>query len=150
MKPEKYLNKIASILGLPDGKVTIQTFHESKYVGPDHYNFMTNSDGSMKTYHVYVDALHMIGGFSLCQLPETNIMWSSGAFVYEKYQRKGIGAILNKLRIHMAASMGCDYILCSVRFNNHKQVGLLRKNGWQQSSFLSDTALWIRHTNGES
>ena len=56
---------------------------------------------------------------------------SLNAIVYTSYEGKGIGTILNKLRIDMAREDGYGLLICTDEKNNEHQRRILAKNGWK-------------------
>ena len=65
----------------------------------------------------------MIGCCAICV--------STAAKVAKKYQGKGLGTILNKLRIHLAREQRYGTLLCTNVATNIPQRKILKKNGWK-------------------
>jgi hypothetical protein len=72
-----------------------------------------------------------VAGFTLTQLPGCcGVVVSTGAWVNLDHRRKGIGSLMNQLRIDYARALGYGYILCTDVETNEPQRKLLAKNGW--------------------
>lgn len=59
------------------------------------------------------------------------IVISTAAVVSEKYRHRGIGTILNRMRISIARRMGFGMIICTDLERNAPQRKVLKKNGWR-------------------
>lgn len=71
------------------------------------------------------------GFFELNPFPGSNqIVVSNHAFIYPEHRGKGLGSKKHRERLELAASLGYDLILCTVRDTNAKQRAILRNNGW--------------------
>lgn len=68
--------------------------------------------------------------FTLTQLPGCcGVLVSTGAWV--GYTGRGIGTLLNKLRIELAKNMGYGILMCTDLTDNIAQRRILEKNGWK-------------------
>ena len=56
---------------------------------------------------------------------------STKAFVAEGFRRKGLGTLLNNLRIEIARLNGYGLLLCTDVESNEAQRKVLAKNGWK-------------------
>lgn len=70
--------------------------------------------------------------FHLQQLPGCcGVCVSTGAQVHHSYQKKGLGVLLNSLRIDMARELGFGVLLCTDKMTNKPQRKILAANGWK-------------------
>jgi hypothetical protein len=70
--------------------------------------------------------------FHLSEVAELpGVIFSGGAWVTPKYTKRGIGSLLNKIRIEIGRSCGASLLLCTARQDNTPQRKVLIKNGWQ-------------------
>lgn len=73
------------------------------------------------------------GHYELTPFPGCHaIVVSTHAFVNVTERGKGFGQKLHKERLQLACDLGHDYILCTVRSDNLKQIHILEKNGWKE------------------
>lgn len=73
-----------------------------------------------------------VGIFSIMQLPGCcGICLSYHAQTSRFYKNKGIGTILNKMRIEMAKELGYGIMMCTDIKGNEPQEKILTKNGWK-------------------
>lgn len=83
----------------------------------------------------YILKLHggaYVSGFTLKEMIGCcGICVSTGAWVHDNYQKRGLGSLLNKLRQDLAREMGYSVLLCTDRLNNKPQRKLLNKAGWE-------------------
>lgn len=84
-------------------------------------------------FEIWYDKREHLGSFSLVCLPGCcGILVSTNAYVAAKYRQKGIGRILNEMRISIAYLWGYSCLLCTDIVNNHVQQKILNKNNWQE------------------
>lgn len=75
----------------------------------------------------------IVASFTLEKFPGCcGIYVSTGAMVWYEYRRKGIGTILNKMRIDIARAEGYGCLICTDIVDNKPQQKILAKNGWSQ------------------
>lgn len=73
-----------------------------------------------------------IASFTLVQLPGCcGVQVSTGAWVAPEYRRRGLGTILNELRIYLSRIQGYGCLLCTDLLSNTPQRRLLSKLGWK-------------------
>ena len=72
-----------------------------------------------------------IAEFSLAQLPGCcGVCVSYHATTVSAFRKKGIGRIMNKFRLALAANMKFGLIMCTVTNDNLSQIKILEENGW--------------------
>lgn len=54
--------------------------------------------------------------------------------VYHPYLRKGIGTLLNKIRIYQAKQMDYSLLMCTDRHHNSPSIKILDKNKWTKAA----------------
>jgi len=57
---------------------------------------------------------------------------STAAQVRPAYRNKGIGLVLNQIRIDLARSMGYSLVFCTDVVSNEPQQKILKANGWKR------------------
>lgn len=63
---------------------------------------------------------------------------STKAFVYPKFRNKGLGRLLNSIRIDIARKEGYSLLLCTDIEDNTNQRKILKANGWRDlTSFVN-------------
>jgi len=73
-----------------------------------------------------------IAGFSLEKMPSCDrILLSTHSWVSRKYQKIGLGTLLNQMRIDIAKRLGYKILMCTNREDNIAQRRILSKNGWK-------------------
>ncbi len=60
------------------------------------------------------------------------IVVSNHAFIYPEKRGKGLGNENHKLRVERAKFMGYDYLLCTVKADNHRELSILNKNNFKE------------------
>lgn len=69
--------------------------------------------------------------FSLYQLIGCcGVCVSTGAYVSSDYRQKGLGTLLNSMRIDLARALGYGCLMCTDIATNEAQSRILQKNGW--------------------
>jgi hypothetical protein len=72
-----------------------------------------------------------IAHFDLAPMPGCcGMVVSTAAMVYKKWRKKGLGTLLNKIRIDIAKFLGYGVMLCTDVLDNEPQQRILEKNGW--------------------
>lgn len=88
--------------------------------------------GSYKIKQVIGENLNEISSWKLYQLPHCcAYMVSCNVYIEEEYRKKGIGTILNQLRIEIGKHLNYSSILCTDVKQNKGQRAILAKNGWE-------------------
>lgn len=92
--------------------------------GEDRYTWIVRTDEKDYAGHV--------AAFTLCPLPGNDrFITSAWASVNERYQGKGLGQELHRLRIEIARRGDASAMLCTVHQDNQAQIHILQKFGWQ-------------------
>lgn len=74
-----------------------------------------------------------IATFYLVPMPGCcGIIISTSSYIDAAYRGKGLGTLLNTLRIHMAHYLGYTMVICTDIESNEPQAKILNKNGWQK------------------
>ena len=74
----------------------------------------------------------LIATFSLTEMPGCcGVLISFHSEVSSKFRNKGIGTILNQLRIEIAELLGYTVLMCTDKATNINQSKILKKNGWK-------------------
>src|SRR5574341_295163 len=60
------------------------------------------------------------------------ILVSTKAYVDNEYRDRGLGTLLNQVRIDIARYLGYGILLCTNDISNEPQQKILTKNGWKQ------------------
>lgn len=93
----------------------------------------TTAHQHFKVYAIYPDTRYRrdIGEFYLTQLPGCcGVCVSHTAFIQPDHRKKGLGTILNALRVALAKASGYGMIICTTAEGNIPQEKILMKNGW--------------------
>ena len=70
--------------------------------------------------------------FTIKQMPGCcGICISTGCWIHHNSRNKGIGTLLNKLRIDLARGLGYGILMCTDVTSNQHQRRILSKNGWK-------------------
>lgn len=129
--PLELVKRISSILGREDWHVV-----ES-----------TGQLGAMakvptKTYELRVPdkKVSIAASWELQSMPHCcGICVSTNSMVNWILRKKGLGTVLNSLRIHLAKSLGYTLLLCTDRAGNVAQRKILARNGWSDVyTFVND------------
>ena len=125
-----YINQLEHLLKQP---IKILIYLKDKYVDVS-YDNLTYIKGNNKTleFKVLDDKGEIISTFKLIQMIGCcGICVSTGVYVHNKYQNKGINTILNNFRIDVAKYLDYGLLLCTDVSNNTAEVKTLDKNGWK-------------------
>lgn len=119
---EKYNKEIKRILGTDSFKlfhvVTKCSYMEKLYTGA--YKLVLG------------DFEQEVARFNLVPMPGCcGICISTGSKVDDEFKGKGIGTLLNSLRIDIAREMGYGLLMCTDVETNTPQRRILGKNGWR-------------------
>ena len=117
---EKYQNQIASIVG--DFDIQIKEFEVSfsdKFEAGTYTVKLKESGDEIATFSL-VPMINCCG-----------IIVSTKAGVHANYRNKGLGTILNSLRIDIARELGYGILLCTDVMTNEPQQKILKSNGWK-------------------
>lgn len=72
-----------------------------------------------------------ISNWSLVSMPGCcGCCISTGVYVVEHFQKKGLGTLLNRLRIDIARALGFGLLFCTDVVENDAQQKILTKNKW--------------------
>lgn len=75
---------------------------------------------------------HLVSYFSVYQMQGCcGIAISTDAYVNDRWRHKGLGTLLNSLRIDLARCCGYGVLLCTDLTANTAQRRILEKNGWK-------------------
>lgn len=113
-----YLDKIAKCIGVESKDITIT---QKKHT----FEVFANKEG--------------VASFHLQTLPGCcGICVSYRSCIAEKYRKKGLGSLLNSMRIVIAKEAGFGLMLCTDVVTNIAQRKILNKNGWKElTSFVN-------------
>lgn len=106
-------------------KTTRSSYCEKLDVGQ--YELLVGEIGDVKGAKTKVAASFELHPMINC----CGICVSTKAFVAEGFRRKGLGAMLNSLRIEIARLNGYGLLLCTDVESNEAQRKVLAKNGWK-------------------
>ncbi len=74
----------------------------------------------------------VFSSFKLAKFPgNCGIIVSTAAMVYGPYRNKGLGTLLNALRIDMATKLNYSIIICTAKEFNFPEQRVLDKNQWE-------------------
>jgi ribosomal protein S18 acetylase RimI-like enzyme len=90
-------------------------------------------------YKIYTPEGELVAYFKLSQIPGCcGICVSYNSGVDERFRSRGIGSILNSMRIQMAYEDGYTVLMGTTVETNGHELRILEKNGWRQiSSFVN-------------
>ncbi len=153
MNIKKYLNQIAKALNLQEDELLLrEDENRTEFVDPL-YSDMGKTRFSLCKVNpadrLNPNTTYFIAFFSITMVPE-NVAWFGDSLIYERYRNKGVGAILNKLRLHIASRSGAEYAAFTVNQGNTHQLRIANSNGWQWVSQLGDAFLYTRSTQSEA
>jgi hypothetical protein len=95
---------------------------------PETYDAMKNGVANYRVLFENEEVSH----FTLSPFPEiASICISSNVYVDYKYRKKGIGRILNNLRIEMCRAANVQILMCVVSNLNGPQNNICQGNGWK-------------------
>ena len=155
---QQTINNLKKCLDIKDGSKAedIRLMVKPCEDRPDTYDLFTVRNinynkvmGDKSSYNMYLDKYFLLNGkkvrdanpvasFVLMQFPGCcGIALSTQAFVSQNYRRKGIGTILNKLRIEIARHNGYTVLVCTAVSDNITPKILL-KNGWAETLGLTN------------
>ena len=123
--PKTYLQKIAELMGLTNLDSLDVEYNSS----PLYSNLSTlQGDFSIKMGNTQV------ASFSLYPFPgcQRGVVISTGSTVAAKFQKKGIGTLLNEMRLDIAKKWMYSLVICTDRLDNAAQQKILKKNGWRK------------------
>lgn len=92
-------------------------------------------------YFTVKNAETLIASFAFNVMPSCcGILVSTRAHVSEGYRNRGIGKLLNQLRIEYAKYLGYSLLFCTDIAGNEPQQKILKDNGWEElTSFVNST-----------
>ena len=93
-------------------------------------NPLTVNSGSHMDCYLY-QGDRPIASFSIIMMPGCcGLAISTGAQVWISYRRRGIGTMMNNIRIDLAQKLKFGALICTDVLSNSVQQRILRKNGW--------------------
>lgn len=124
----RYEGKIATIVGKKDFWWKFRSnSYDYDHIGEWHLVHMTPN------YYSKVDRETPIATFSLTQLPACcGVCVGNSAATYDPFRNKGLGTLLNKMRIDMATEAGFGIMLATDISHNTPNVKIFDKNGWKK------------------
>lgn len=128
----KYRNQIEAILGTADWDIVLKEDACSFSEKFDSGTYSLRLGKNVKADDKNVDLSSIVAGFQL--IPMINccgILVSSGAYVRPSVANKGLGTVLNSLRIDIARELGYGVLLCTDIESNLPQRKILARNGWK-------------------
>jgi len=91
------------------------------------------------THYQITAGSRIVAGWYLQEMPGCcGICVSTGAYVMPDFRKKGIGSLLNKLRIAIATELKYGLLLCTDVADNTPQQRILEKNGWDKIDVFSN------------
>lgn len=121
--PSNYLEKIADLLTLSRNVKVKKLCYSDSDIGE---GLAPNSGVFRVVYGV-----RLIAQFELRRLPGCcGVCVSCHSSVEKKSRGKGLGTLLNKMRLLMAKQMGYGVLLCTDITTNEPQQKILTKNNW--------------------
>ena len=94
------------------------------------YNLSEKLD--LGEYKLDLEGVGKIASFKLVPMPNCcGICVSTQANVHKDYQGKGIGTLLNSIRIDIARYLGYGCLMCTDVERNESQRRILSRNGWK-------------------
>lgn len=121
---EKFKKQLAPILGTEEFTF-VRLEHKEDYetkLRSGHFHIVVPSNVSDKVAATFA-LLPMPGCCGICI--------STGAYVCSDLRGRGLGTILNTIRIEIARYMGYTVLLCTDVESNKAQRAILAKNGWK-------------------
>jgi GNAT superfamily N-acetyltransferase len=118
--PRTYKEKIESIVGFPVilRGLSVDTIKSKGGM------YQIQKEGEIGLHGI-------VTRFSLIPMPGCcGIIISTGVYVYPDFRGKGLGTLLNNMRIQMAQDLGYGLIICTDVDSNKPQKRILSKNGW--------------------
>lgn len=83
-----------------------------------------------------------VAEFKFSHLPGSNLIWSSGAIVFDAFRKKGIGKRLSAIRIKLAQLFYATGLVCSVGDWNSRQIKILEDNGWKKGANINGAYIY--------
>jgi len=136
-----YIPKITDLLGFDTWKIgTVNPPRDfPDYVSVGNYHLIHTVDTTNRStydkktkkfsrlpYPVLIARWELVDMINCC-----GILVSTDAFVAPDYRDKGLGNLLNLLRIDMAKYLGYSLLLCTDIQQNTHQRKILKKNNWK-------------------
>lgn len=142
---KKYVLEIGKLLNIPTIKLITTKYENGHFIARefDVNNLYYVKDDSKGLELELIDGkdigegglvspANFIASFRLVQLVGCcGICISTGAFVANIYRNKGVGKLLNKLRIKMAEHLGYSILMCTDVDGNKPQRNVLINNEWK-------------------
>lgn len=119
----KYAAKVRDLFGFP--------------VRFEHVSVKDPSHGEIHQFSCYStnDPITYIAYFKLVDMPGCcGVVVSTGSLIHPAYRCKGLGTLLNTMRIELANELGFGAIICTDKLVNLPQRRILDKNGWFEAA----------------
>lgn len=108
----------------PNKSIDVFSYSTSNY-GHNYQLIVKNNDPSVKSINA------MISSFYLKQLDGCcGVLLSHSSFVFMQYRHRGVGLILNSLRIDIAKQLCYSTLMCTDTEDSVFNRKILAKNGW--------------------
>ncbi len=121
-----YKEQIEQIIGQP---IEIKRWRVESFMSKTH------EEGS---WEIWIDK-QIIAGFKLVCMPGCcGIVVSTGAYVAAHQQGKGLGTLLNQMRVQIAWQLGYTVMICTDVEGNEPQRVILRTNGWDNIWYFTN------------
>lgn len=101
----------------------------------------SNKDGDVFHFRIAPegDRNKAIATFNLSKMPGSNdTLISNDAFISPEHRKKGLGTILNAMRIDIAKRLFFRALICTNSLSNEPQRKILTKNGWQDAFVIGE------------
>lgn len=102
-------------------------------------------------FRIYCEATEVARFRLRRSLQCSGIVVPYGVVVNQAYRSRGIGQILERLRLNAAQEAGFGIALMTTRADNAAQIHIARKNGWQDAGIFTNpltghrVQLWIHN-----
>ena len=121
---EKFRENIINAVGRGDFELVNDTdkkypYNAEEKFGPGHWSLKLSGGTVIASFTLQ----QMVGCCGVCI--------STGASVHPDYQKRGLGLVMNSIRIDMARAMGYGVLMCTDVVKNEPQRKILVQNGWK-------------------
>lgn len=128
---DNYAKQLAKILECDYPDITFEMIdHTRDYAPVNTFPYRPDEDWGLGQYRI--SALNqVVSTFKMYQMPHCcAYAISCNVHVEKLYRNRGIGKLLNQMRIDMAKLMGFSALLCTDVNHNGSQRKVLEANGW--------------------
>lgn len=126
---DKYIEQLKNLLKTD---IEIQVYLDRKWVKLTSNLLIYVKDNPNGLKFTVTNTKIIISNFTLVQMIGCcGICVSTGVYVHNQYQNKGINTILNNFRINVAKELGYGILLCTDVSYNIAEIKTLDKNGWK-------------------